>query len=89
MNEEVGEEDHGADASYDGVGAGETSSSPKFAACSIDSGHVEDGEVAETVDDGVTTGAAFAGGAKEFKHDRGEQSVAGTDGPDGAVPSRP
>ncbi len=60
MDEEVGEEDRGADASYDGVGAGKAAGSPEFAACSIDRGHVEDGDVAQTVDDGVAAASAFA-----------------------------
>ena len=60
VDQEISEENCGADASYDCVGASETAGSPEFAAGSIDNGHVSDGDIAETVNDGVSAASALA-----------------------------
>ena len=72
--EEVSEQDGGADGSQDGVGGGESSRAPELAASSVEGGHVDDGNVAERVDDGVAAAAALAGLTEEFEHDGGEQA---------------
>src|SRR5206468_5329553 len=71
------EEDGGADGSYYSVGGGEASCAPELAASSIEGGHVDDGHIAERVDDGISAAAASAGVSEEFEHDGSEERVAG------------
>src|SRR5579862_7082429 len=80
IDEEIGEKNRGTNASYDCIGASEAAGSPEFTAGSVDNSHVSDGDIAETVNDGVSAASALAGGTQEFEDDSGKEGVASADG---------